>query len=191
MEEKDFIARLVQKDKQAFEYLVRIYQDKVFNLCLNFLKDGGEAEDIGQEVFIEVYRSIHKFRGHSKLSTWIYKLATSKSLEYLRYKSREKRSAFFNTVSSEESKEFIERHAVNLNHPGIKLENKERLELLFAAIDQLSENQKTAFVLHNIEGFSYKEIAEIMEKSLSAVESYIFRAKKNLRVLLQNYYKNE
>ena len=77
-------------------------------------------------------------------------------------------------------------------HPGIELEKKERSAILFSAINQLPENQKIAFTMHKIEGVSYEETAQIMNISLSSVESLMFRAKKNLKQLLGNYYeKNE
>ena len=80
----------------------------------------------------------------------------------------------------------------NFIHPGVQLENKERSKILFAAINQLPENQKTAFVLHKIEDLSYAEITEVMQVSLSSVESLMFRAKQNLQKLLKDYYeKNE
>ena len=77
------------------------------------------------------------------------------------------------------------------NHPGIVLENKERNETLFHAINQLPEIQRVVFTLHKIDGKSYKEISEIIKKSVSSVESLMFRAKKNLQKLLENFYKNE
>ena len=82
--------------------------------------------------------------------------------------------------------------AIHFYHPGVQLENKERSAILFNAIDQLPDKQKTAFVLSKIEELSYLEIAEIMQLSVSSVESLLFRAKQNLRKLLANYYeKNE
>ncbi len=78
-----------------------------------------------------------------------------------------------------------------MNHPGAILENKERSETLFYAINQLPEAQKVVFTLHKVDGKSYQEISDITEKSLSSVESLMFRAKKNLQKLLENFYKNE
>ena len=78
---------------------------------------------------------------------------------------------------------------IDFDHPGVLLENKERTAVLFHAIDQLPENQKIAYTMHKIEGVSYAEIAELMELSVSSVESLMFRAKKRLRQLLEDYYK--
>ncbi|WP_417875905.1 RNA polymerase sigma factor [Winogradskyella sediminis] len=78
-----------------------------------------------------------------------------------------------------------------MNHPGILLENKELNATLFKAINSLPESQAVVFTLHKIDGKSYQEVAEITDRSLSSVESVMFRAKKNLKKLLENYYKNE
>jgi RNA polymerase sigma-70 factor (ECF subfamily) len=80
---------------------------------------------------------------------------------------------------------------IEFNHPGVLLENKERTKLLFNAIDQLSMNQKIAYTLHNIDGISYNEVAEIMGLSIASVESLIFRAKRKLKQLLADYYDNK
>ena len=77
------------------------------------------------------------------------------------------------------------------DHPGVALENKERTELLLNKIAELPENQRIAFTLHRLEGLSYKEISQIMEMSLSAVEALLFRAKKNLRKKLEHYYQKK
>ena len=192
MEERQLIDQLKTGDENAFRQLVESYQNKVFNTCLHFLRDNGEAEDITQEVFIEVFRSIAKFREDAKLSTWVYKIATSKCLEYQRYKKRKRRQAFFQSmIGVEEAKEYLEQKSVEYRHPGVQLEEKERSEALFKAIDSLPDAQKIAFTLHNIDGMSYKEISEIIDKSVSSVESLIFRSKQNLRKKLAKMYKNE
>jgi len=79
--------------------------------------------------------------------------------------------------------------AYDYNHPGVLLENKERSKILFQHIEKLSENQRVAFTLHKIEGLSYQEITEVMQTSLSSVESLMFRAKKNLKKSLGSFYK--
>jgi RNA polymerase sigma-70 factor (ECF subfamily) len=82
-------------------------------------------------------------------------------------------------------------HPADFVHPGVVLENKERSTILFKAISKLADNQKIAFTLHHVEGLSYQEITEVMQLSLSSVESLLFRAKSNLRTLLKEYYAKE
>lgn len=191
MIEELFISQLKDGDSSAFRELVELFKDRVFNTSIGILLNVEDAEDITQEVFVEVFQSIHQFKGESKLSTWIYRITVVKSLEFLRAKKRKKRFAFVQSLFGNESI-VPEIDTPHFNHPGIQLENKERVGILFLAIEKLPENQKTAFVLHKIEDLSYKEIAEVMKISVSSVESLMFRAKQNLKKLLSDYYdKNE
>ena len=121
----------------------------------------------------------------SKLSTWIYKITVNKSLEYLRAKKRKKRftqlrSLFYNDDSVIEIPDF--------EHPGVIAENKERSKVIFKALDQLPESQRAAYTLHKIEDLSYEEIGEIMNKTVSSIESLMHRAKNNLQRYLHDYY---
>jgi RNA polymerase sigma-70 factor (ECF subfamily) len=160
---------------------------KVFNISLNIVQCIEDAEDITQEVFIEVYHSLHLFKEESAVSTWIYRIAVNKSLDFLRAKKRKKRFAFITQLFHPESGEQL--HEVShFDHPGVVLENKERSQILFATVNKLPGNQKAAFVLRKIEGFPQKEVAQIMSLSEKAVESLLQRAKENLKKLLGNYY---
>ena len=191
MNEEDFISQLRSGDHSAYSELVRLFGDKVYNTTIGILQNEEDAEDITQEVFIEVFRSVHGFKGQSTLSTWIYRISVVKALEFLRKKKRKKRFAIVQSLFGMESV-LPETDAPHFYHPGVQLENKERSSILFAAIDKLPDTQKTAFILHKTEGLSYAEVAEIMMTSVSSVESLMFRAKQNLQKLLADYYnKNE
>ena len=183
------ISSIKQKDPDSFRGLVETFKDNVYNTCFGFLRNAEDAQDVAQEVFIEVFESIGGFREDAKLSTWIYRIAVTKSLEYLRWKKRKKRWARVQSLWNSEGEATVQ--LPSYDHPGIVLENKERADILFRKIDALAENQKIAFTLHKIEGLSYQEIAEIMKTSVSAVESLMFRAKRNLRKSLQGYYEKE
>jgi RNA polymerase sigma factor (sigma-70 family) len=191
LSEIEFIKKLKLKSINAYSKLVDDFQQKVFGTCISFVPNKEDAEDIAQEVFVEVFNSIEKFKGHSKLSTWIYRITTNKCLEFIRKKNTKKRFAFLqsitgNTISMDKTDYFTE-----MNHPGILLENKELNVTLFKAINSLPDSQTVVFTLHKIDGRSYQEVAEITERSLSSVESIMFRAKKNLQKTLEYYYKNE
>lgn len=191
MQEDTFIFELQSGNQSAYNQLIDDYQQKVFATCISFVPNKEDAEDIAQEVFIEVFNSIHKFKGDSKLSTWIYRITTNKCLEFIRKKNTKKRFAFMQSILGNEIPMDKTSYFTEFNHPGIVLENKERNETLFHAINQLPEIQRVVFTLHKIDGKSYKEISEIIKKSVSSVESLMFRAKKNLQKLLENFYKNE
>jgi RNA polymerase sigma factor (sigma-70 family) len=154
---------------------------------LNIVQGIEDAEDITQEVFIEVYHSMNDFNEQSAVSTWIYRIAVNKSLDFLRTKKRKKRFAFLTRLFHPETGEQLH-EASHFDHPGVALENKERSQILFKAISKLPENQQTAFVLRKIEGFTQKEIAQIMNLSEKAVESLVQRAKENLKKSLGNFY---
>lgn len=189
MNENELLIQLQTGNESAFKTLVKIHQKRVFNTVLAIVQHTEEAEDIAQEVFIEVYQSVKKFRGDSKLSTWLYRIATTKALAEIRKKKSAKRFAFFTNLFSDNNE--ILHQPIHFEHPGIIFENKENGKILFRAISILPDNQKVAFTLYHIEGLSYQEITEVMEVSLSSVESLLFRAKTNLRKYLGDFYRNQ
>lgn len=162
--------------------IISEFKDRVFNTSLSMVKDYQDAEDISQEVFLEVYQSMDKFRGDSNLSTWIYKITINKSLEHLRSRNALKRKSEMLSI-----KEQI-LNIPSFDHPGVTLENKELANTLMKAIELLPEPQRVAFTLHKIERLSHEEIGMIMDKSKSSIESLIHRAKQNLRTNLKSYY---
>ena len=91
MEEAELLQKLKAGDKAAFSELVRLYSNRVINTCYRFLLDKEDAEDVSQEVFIEVFQSIGSFRGDAKLSTWIYRIAVTRSLDEIKKRNRKKR----------------------------------------------------------------------------------------------------
>jgi len=183
-EELVLVERLKQGDESAFQILVEQYQDLVYNTALGIVQNQSDAEDVAQEVFIQIFRSIGSFKSEAKLSTWIYRITTTRSLDLLRVKKSEKRFGLLKRLWETEEESPVE-NISDFNHPGVSLERKEEAAQLMAAITQLPENQKVAFILHKLEGLSYLEIAEIMGNTLPAVESLMHRAKLNLRKILE------
>lgn len=181
------IDALKKGDQRAFQLLLDTFSAKVYNLCVGILQNTEDAEDTTQEIFTTVYLSIAQFKGDSKLSTWIYRIAVNKCQELIRKKSRKKRFGFLTTLNKVEIGSSSSLHA-NFLHPGIELENKERAAILLGAIERLPENQRIAFTMHKVEGIPYEEVATIMNVSLSSVESLMFRAKQNLKLSLEKYY---
>lgn len=174
----------------AYEALVEAFQEKVLNTCLGFLPNMQDAEDATQDVFMEVFRSIHKFNGESRLSTWIYRIAVRKCLETLRSRKRHKRMAFFQSlIGLDDARVAAVPDA--LFHPGIRLEQRERARILYRAMDRLPDTQRAAFVLHKVEGLSHRDICDALGLSVPAVEALLHRAKKNLQKWLSDYYRQE
>lgn len=183
MDELELIQGLREGQEAAFRALVEIYQDRVYNTVIGIVQNAEDAEDVTQEVFIQVYKSIGTFKGESKLSTWLYRIATTRSLDLLRSRKSKKRFGFIQRLFGDGAEPTVE--IPDFNHPGVALDKKENAAKLFKAIAQLPENQKTAFVLHKLEDLSYQEVAGIMKTSVPAVESLMHRAKLNLRKLLE------
>lgn len=184
MEEKELVSLLKQKDRAAFKIMVDQWQSMVFNTALGILQNEEDAEDTAQEVFIKVYETVDQFKEASKLSTWIYRITVTKSLDAIRKKKRKKRFAFLSSLYSNEGE--LIREPPDWHHPGVLAEQREDATLLFRAMDKLAPNQKTAFVLNKIEMLPYREVAEIMQMSESAVDSLLHRAKSNIKKQLSS-----
>lgn len=186
MNENHLIYELKNGSEPAFNLLVKTYKNMVFNTVLGIVQQFQEAEDVSQEVFIQVYQSIEGFRSEAKLSTWIYRIAITKSLDFERTKKAKKRiNLFKNMIGLEKS---VEELVPDFNHPGISLDKKEDAIMLFKAIKKLPENQCVAFVLIKTEGLSYAEVAKILNVSEKAIEGLMHRAKDNLRKTLSKHY---
>lgn len=175
----------IQEDE--FSTIVAEHQDMVLNTCYRFVLNREDAEDIAQEVFLEAYRSFGSFRRESKLSTWLYRIAVTKSLDHLRKKKRKKRfSSLKRVIGFNDPAE--ELTLPSMETPAEVLSGNERTEILRKALDSLPDNQKTAFLLSKYDGYSNQEIAEVMHTTVSAIESLVHRAKKNLQKKLEKYY---
>jgi RNA polymerase sigma-70 factor (ECF subfamily) len=187
MQDTELLNRLKNHDDAAFRFLIDRYQASILNCCFKFIKNKEIAQEATQDVFIEVYRSIDKFREESKLSTWLFRIAITKSLDYIKSMKRKKRFGLIKSIlpGSATDEQFLISDALN---PLQQLENEDRQKVLYWAIDTLPANQKVAFTLSKVEELSNMEIAEILHTSVSSVESLLFRAKANLRKKLFSYY---
>ena len=186
LNERNLIERLKNGDEAAFKEIVESSQGLVYNTALGIVQNPEDAEDVTQEVFVQLYESIKSFKGESKLSTWLYRIAVSKAMDHLRKKKRKKRFAYVQSLFG--ANEELVHDPPDFVHPGVSLDNKEKAKELFKAIDQLPAKQKIAFTLNRIESLSYQEISEIMKLSVASVESLLHRARKNLRRNLETYY---
>jgi RNA polymerase sigma-70 factor (ECF subfamily) len=153
---------------------------------LSIVQQAEDAEDVTQEVFVQVYQSIEGFKRESKFSTWLYRITLSKAMDHERKKKRKKRFAFVKSLFGEGNEVVV--NIPDFNHPGVSLDNKEKAGILFKAMQSLPDNQRIAFVLNKVEGLSYQEISDVMDTTVSAVESLLHRAKSNLRKDLKTFY---
>ena len=185
----EFIQKLKARDESAFRELIDTHKERVLNTCYRFIQNRDDVEDLSQEVFIEVYRSIDSFREDSQLATWIYRIAVNKSLDFIKKYKRRKRFAFMKSLSNDEAAVEPEQ-LINRTTPLDQLEQKERAHILNSAVNKLPENQRIALILSRYEGLSRNEIGEIMGTSVTAVDASIHRGKKNLQKQLYKYFGN-
>ncbi len=190
MNETETIEALRLGKVNAFDDLIDTYKDMVVNTCFGFLHDREDAEDVAQDVFIEVFESIHHFRETAKISTWIYRIAVNKSLNLVKKKKRRQMVASLQAMfnPARETSDLTDADAAD---PQMALEQEERIRALRRAIASLAENQRIALTLSKYENLSYREIAEVMDTTVSAVESLLNRARKSLQKKLYDYYESE
>ncbi len=176
MNDEQLVKQFQTGDKQAFDELVRRYQPKVLNTCFRFIGREDDARDATQDIFIKVYHALYSFKPKAKFSTWLYRIAVNHSLNVVR---SHKRRWWMKSLSFATAEHEIGIVAERTN-PHVKMEQDERAVLVRRALEKLSREQRVAVILHRFDGLSYKEIAEVMNTSVSSVESRLFRARLNL-----------
>jgi len=177
--EATLVQRCAEGDEAACAELVAEHQRMVIQLAVNLLGDRDEALDLAQEVFLRVFRTIHRFRGHSSLRTWIYRIAVNQARNRHRFWRRRHRA---DQVSLDQH---IATHGEFLSGgestPDRVLAQKELATRLQQALDGLPFDQRTAIVLREIDGLSYEEIAYSLGVAVGTVKSRLTRARQALR----------
>lgn len=178
------IEKCKRGDTNSFEILVLKYQRRIFNLIFRLTNELEVVEDIAQEVFLKAYNAINDFKGKSSFSTWIYRIAVNTSLNYIKSNKRHQHKSLdddppekYNLISN------------NLSDIELFIERQELSKKIEEAIGSLNHEQKTIFVLRDVEGLSYEEIGKILDCPSGTVRSRLFRARRELRSKLENYIK--
>jgi len=180
--EKEVVTGILNGDMRAFELLVRQYEKLVFYVIHRLVKDQHAAEDICQEVFIKVHKSLVRFSFQSKLSTWIARIAYLTAINYLRKYNREKTSEY---------PDDLENYHFTTETPEQLLTKKDTANYVEQLIMQLPEKYRTVLTLYHLNEFSGPEIEEITAMPEGTVKSYLFRARKLLKEKLEVYLKDE
>jgi RNA polymerase sigma-70 factor (ECF subfamily) len=183
LRERRLIRRLRDRDEKAFREIVELHGDRVFNLTYRMLGNREEAEDVAQEVFITVFKSIDSFRGDSKFSTWLYRVAANHCKNRIKYLARR------HDRHKDEYDEGRERDpaagaitgSAPLPRPDKHLEGVELERLMQAAIAELDEEHRLLIVLRDVEELSYEEICDISGLREGTVKSRLHRARMALR----------
>lgn len=175
MVKDELLVAMAQKgDLKAYEDLVRRYQHKVFNLASKMLNNREDALDLAQEIFIQVYLALPGFRGESIFSTWVYRVASNKCLDFLRKKKVEKNKI----ISSYEENVQIGDSRDSPEDLVIRREESRRVR---EALDGLPRNYRIVIILHHYQQLRYKEIAEVLNQPVKTVATRLYRAKLILK----------
>ena len=175
MEDADLVRLCQNGDMAAFEQLFYKYQERVYSTALRMMDNKEDALDLTQEIFLRVYQNMHKFKFTSAFSTWLYRLAVNLCIDELR-----KRKRFANTTPLEEAVS-----QADVNTPEDHAISKDREKQVWEALNSLKEKERTIIILRDIEGLSYKEIAEVLKCSLGRVKSRLHEARQKLRAILE------
>ncbi len=168
-------------DQQAFRELVERHKLSVLNLCLRFTGNKQDAEDLAQEAFIRVFQAAPSYEVKAAFTTWLYRITVNLCLNHQR---RKKILYFFSLDHGKNSKNQVQYRVPDFpdkERPDADFEQKEVQQIVQKAIQSLPENQKSVLILYRYHDLSYKEIAEVLDTSVSAVESRLHRAKENLK----------
>jgi len=181
MSESEAIARCLEGDQSAFETLYGMHKRRVYSLCLRMVNNSGEAEDLAQEVFMQLFRKVSTFRGESAFSTWLHRLAVNVVLMHLRKKG-------LNEVSLDEEADDDNQDLPRKEYgeEDLNLTGAVDRATLDRAIGALPKGYRTIFVLHDVEGYEHNEIADIMGCSIGNSKSQLHKARLKLREFLLN-----
>jgi RNA polymerase sigma-70 factor (ECF subfamily) len=175
-DEPALIARSLQHDREAFGLLVTRYAEPVLNLAHRLVGDPAEAQDVAQETFLAAFRALPGFRGESRFSTWLYRIAVNKCRDWLRAKqSRAERS------QSQEDEQELADLAVETDTPERVLSLKELGGHLERALQELPLAYREAFLLKHVEGLSYEEMGRILNVGADALKMRVYKARARLR----------
>ena len=174
-QEQQIIEQILHGDKNQYRLIVKEYQSHVANLCYKLAGNSLDIDEVTQQVFVELYTALPRFRHESRLGTFVYRITVNVIAKMTIYNKRHVSYEYdrtdTDTVDYQSSREE-------------QILKEEQSRRLHEAIGQLKHEQRTALVLYSFKGLSYQDIAEVMQVSLSKVESLIFRAKKNLKKML-------
>lgn len=174
--DQQLVERVQAGDKRAFDLLVLKYQHKIISLVGRYVKDHHEAMDVSQEAFIKAYRALANFRGDSQFYTWLYRIAINTAKNYL--VSRSRRPPDVDVEANEYGDYGSADVMADVDTPENLMARDQLQDKVFATLDKLPEDLKTALTLREFEGMSYEEIAQVMDCPVGTVRSRIFRARE-------------
>jgi len=186
--ERSLLRRLRDRDERAFRELVNDHRDRVFNITYRMLGNRHEAEDVAQEVFITVFKTIETFREESKFSTWLYRVTVNHCKNRIKYLARRHdRDRDELDETSQQQNGAVNGAPVRAKHPDKALESAQMEKLLQEAIASLDDDQRAVVILRDVEDLSIEEICEITGLPDGTVKSRLHRARLVLRKKMQRH----
>jgi RNA polymerase sigma-70 factor (ECF subfamily) len=188
--ERLLLARLKDRDEQAFDEIVRLYGDKVFSLVYRMIGNRAEAEDITQEVFITVFKTIETFRGEAKFSTWLLRIAANHSKNRIKYLSRratDPEGLDGAGAGDVQAAPNVAPLTAQIDAPDVIMEAKEIDQLMQQAIAALDEDQRLLVILRDVEEMSYEEIGEVTSLPEGTIKSRLHRARMAIKEWLDRH----
>ena len=182
--------RVKQGDREAFEELVEKYKQPVMNLVYRTLPDATEAEDLAQHVFLQVFKSAHRYEVSAKFTTWLFTIARNLCLNEIRRRSRHPAQSLDETFADSDDQPVRQAEDLKTFTPPDALLQAELEEKIEAALAELPEKQRTAILMCRGDEFSYEDIAKVLECSVSATKSLIHRGRETLKQKLKPYLKS-
>jgi RNA polymerase sigma-70 factor (ECF subfamily) len=189
--DEELIEQIKQGKDDALEKLVTRYEDRVYNLAYRMLGNREDAEDVLQDTFLNVIRSLDKFEGKSTFSTWLYRIAANAALTKIRKKSKREKSEseFLDDVYSVKQAAHAGLTLTDWSaNPATRLLDEEARREMEKAIAELPEIYRAVFVLRDVQDLPAAEVAEVLDLSVAAVKSRLHRARLYLRNRLSNYF---
>jgi RNA polymerase sigma-70 factor, ECF subfamily len=183
------VERLRQGEDEAFEELLRTYEDSVYNLVYRLLNQPEDAPDVVQEIFVKVYRNLGHFQGKSTLKTWIYRIAVNEAYNQRRWFARHKKQEVGLGSGDESTAGLADILPDRCRSPFDLTADHETRALIEEALLKINPVFRSAVVLRDIEDLSYEEIAEVLQLSLGTVKSRILRGREALRIELETMLK--
>ncbi len=192
--EEQLVARLKKQDEQAFNELVRLYQGRIFRLVFRMIGDRAEAEDLAQEVFVTVFKSIEGFRGDAKLSTWLYRVASNhckNRIKYLGRRARGKKKELDEIADASAIESATMNTSAQVPRPDEALQGRQIERFVQMGLAQLPDEQRELVVLRDIENMTYEEIQEVTKLAAGTVKSRLHRARLALASKVRELQDNE
>jgi RNA polymerase sigma factor (sigma-70 family) len=187
-DEESLVKRARKGDLSAYDDLVRLYQERIYATIYHMTSNHEDANDLAQEAFIKAFQALKTFKGGSSFYTWVYRIAVNKTINFL--KQRKNRSLMsLNDLDTNVERDPDLVALISDKTPRREVNLAELQEKLNAAMQKLSESHRLVVTLHDVQGLSHEEIAEIMDCNIGTVRSRLFYARQQLQAYLSDYLK--